>query len=266
MQELTATIRRILERDRVWSAYALGDLSAELAAYCEWFVSSAPPPALLLLFRAFDPPVLFAHGDADALTSLVARVTEPIVTIQLRREALRAIDTRYRIASPRPMWRMALDIERVTAPAPVGSALPLGCADIGDLRMLYADGLASGEAPDCFQDAMVERGIYRGAREGGALIAAAGTHLVSAGNDVCAIGNVYTRRDRRRRGLATQVIRSVVSEALARHLSTIVLNVAQDNEALRMYEHLGFRRHCELIEGTAVLRSGIRGHARRVLI
>jgi ribosomal protein S18 acetylase RimI-like enzyme len=242
-----ATIHNILEHDRVWAAYALGDLSPELAAHCEWFVSPGPPAALLLLFRAFDPPVLFAQGDSDALTSLVAQVTEPIVTIQARRDL---------VPSPRAMWRMALDGERATVPGPVTNTSPLGLADLSDLRALYADGLESGDAPDCFHDSMIERGIYHGVREGDALIAAAGTHLVSAANDVCAIGNVYTRRDRRRRGLGTRVTRAVVSDAIARRCSTIVLNVAQDNDARHIYEHIGFRRHCELLQGTGLLRRG----------
>jgi predicted GNAT family acetyltransferase len=100
---------------------------------------------------------------------------------------------------------------------------------------------------------MLQEGVYRGVWEGRELIAAAGTHLVVPDQGVGAIGNVYTRRDRRGRGLARRVTSAVAAELLRRQIPTVALNVHQDNlTALRIYEKLGFERYCEFREGVAV--------------
>ena len=251
MPPTITAIRRILEGDRVWCAYALGDL--EFADQCEWLVDEGPPEALVLLFRAFERPILFAHGPVGALTSLIGRIGAPYVAIQVRPEALPAIETRYLVSAPRRMWRMVLDEEcQMPAASAVAHVSPLGRPDLRALRTLYTDGVPRGEAPDCFHDAMLDGGIYKGVWLGDRLIAAAGTHLLSSAESVAAIGNVYTRRDQRGRGLGELVTYAVALEARTRGFSTLVLNVAQDGFAVRMYERIGFRRHCELVEGRAV--------------
>src|SRR5439155_19334107 len=98
-------------------------------------------------------------------------------------------------------------------------------------------------------------GVFCGIREGEDLIAVAGTHLVSAAESVGAVGNIYTRRDRRGRGLATQTTAAVVAELRRLGIATIVLNVSRTNvPAVRVYERLGFRRYCDYFEGRATGR------------
>ena len=102
---------------------------------------------------------------------------------------------------------------------------------------------------------MVRQGTFRGVREGAALIAVAGTHLFSRELGICTIGNVYTRRDRRGRGLGARVTSAVVQHAIAQAIPTIVLNVSQGNSgARRVYERLGFHCYCEFFEGEAEKR------------
>jgi len=82
------------------------------------------------------------------------------------------------------------------------------------------------------------------------LIAAAGTHLFAPEEGAAAIGNVYTRRDRRGRGLS-RIVTSAVLHRL-RHLKTVGLNVRNDNAAaIRVYESLGFVKHCDFFEAIA---------------
>ena len=82
------------------------------------------------------------------------------------------------------------------------------------------------------------------------MIAAAGTHLFSPEEGVAAIGNVYTRRDRRGRGLSRAVTSAVLHRL--RHLKTIGLNVRNDNvAAIKVYESLGFVKHCDFFEAIA---------------
>jgi predicted GNAT family acetyltransferase len=117
---------------------------------------------------------------------------------------------------------------------------------------LYEDGHRHGEGPTHFHPSMLGQKSFRAVREGGDVIAVAGSHLYSRELGVCTIGNVYTRRDRRRRGLASQVTTAVVQDAMADGIDTIVLNVSQDNHgARRVYEQLGFSVYCEFFEGEA---------------
>lgn len=254
MAQLTdpTIIRRILDADRAWALYALGDLSPELFPLCDWYGRLAAEPALILRFRGLAVPVLFALGAVNAVSELLAEAawTTP-VTLSVRPETLPAIRAWRTIEGQNAMWRMLLDPSHPSPQADRHTHL-LGWADLPDLERLYADGHSSGEAPDAFVPEMLARGVFAGIREGEALIAAAGTHLVAPGEGVAALGSVYTRRDRRGRGLAGRAVGTVVRELRRQGISMIGLNVADRNStAQRVYAALGFRRHCAFYEGVA---------------
>jgi ribosomal protein S18 acetylase RimI-like enzyme len=249
------TIRRLLDTDRPWSVYALGDLSPAQFAHCTWFSPSGEAPALALLYGGFAPPVLFALGEPTVLRAVVADIGDvPELYLHVRPEVVPLLQARYRVSDPKAMWRMILNPAKYNPPAP-GSATPVGPADLGALRHLYADGELAGEQPGFFSPAMLGEGVYFGVWEGGDLIAAAGTHLVAEAESVAAVGNVYTRRNRRGRGLGARVTGAVVAELLRRQVGTVALNVSQDNAAAALvYEQLGFERYCAFVEGLAILR------------
>jgi GNAT superfamily N-acetyltransferase len=243
-------IQAILERDRPWAVYALGDLGPGFAEHCDWFALEDEPPALLLLYRRFDPPVLFAIGESERLSCLIDEVDVPVVSLHVRPDALAALTSRYRPAETRAMWRML--VEPATFRPAVAGVSELGLRDLDVILDLFADGHRRGEGPAFFDPSMVEQGIFRGVWEGDGLVAIAGTHMTEPSFSVYAIGNVYTRHDRRRQGLAARVTSAVVAEALRRNLQTVVLNVDQRNlAAARVYDRLGFVRYCDFVEGVA---------------
>jgi len=91
-----------------------------------------------------------------------------------------------------------------------------------------------------------------------AVLAAAGTHVLSPTYGITAIGNIYTRPEARGRGLAAAVTGALVAELLASdcrdviRCRDVILNVARDNDsAQRVYARLGFREHCRHFEGIA---------------
>ncbi|MFN7992169.1 MAG: GNAT family N-acetyltransferase [Bryobacteraceae bacterium] len=246
-------VRAILQTDRHWAVYALADLAPEYSTFAEWHVATGDGQALLLVYRAFRTPVLFAQGPPAALAGLLAEVRHyPEFYLSVRADFLpRVKNAGYRIPEEKLMWRMRVDPASFR---PVSNAaVRLTRADYDELARLYADGAPTGETPQFFDPAMLTHGIYFGVREGLEIVAAAGTHVLAPGEGVAAIGNVYTRRDRRNRGLAQQATSAVTAELLGRTLPVIVLNVAEHNVAARRaYERLGFRTHCEYREGLAM--------------
>jgi predicted GNAT family acetyltransferase len=140
-------------------------------------------------------------------------------------------------------------------PAPHDDVRPITEGDLPAVTTLYDDGHPRGERPVFFSPAMLRQRSFHGIWEGRELIAIAGTHLYAPALGVCTIGNVYTRNDRRGRGLAARTTTAVVAQALRDRIPTIVLNVGRVNAARRVYERLGFDVHCDFVEGEATCQS-----------
>ena len=249
-------IREIVRRDPVWGVYALGDLAPPMFEHTRWFT-----PDLTLVLRLHDTTILFAMG-TGSIREALDHVTWP-VHLQVQQDGLHEVERHAVVKDVRPMWRMVwirrggtfLSAEAPSAKAevPPGQAQRLNAADVPALLELYADGDATGEAPDFFFPSMVDNGVFCGVYEDGRLSAAAGTHLLSREEGAAAIGNVYTRRDCRGRGFGRIVTASVLGAVAA--IETIGLNVRADNPAAtRLYESLGFVKHCPFYEGLATIR------------
>ncbi len=234
-------IRAVLRRDPVWSVYALGDLKPGMEAKARWFA-----PDLTLVLHDYGTSILFAIGTGSVREAL-AHVTWP-VHLQVQTDALEEIARHTPVTDAHSMWRMGWS----GTPIPVcpQNATRLGASDVPALHRLYSDGDETGEAPDFFFPSMVTDGVFFGIYAHEVLVAAAGTHLLSRRECVATIGNVYTRRDFRGRGLG-RLVMSAVLKALA-GIETIGLNVRADNRAaIRVYESLGFVRHCPFYEALA---------------
>jgi ribosomal protein S18 acetylase RimI-like enzyme len=173
------------------------------------------------------------------------------VFLHVRPEMLPVLETRYDIVELRHMWRMVLKPDAYRNES-TSDVVRLSSAHESAVRHLFDDGASTGESPDFFFPSMLDAGVFYGLKHADELVAVAGTHLVVPSEDVAAIGNVYTRRDRRGRGLAARVTSAVVDELLRLTIGTVVLNVNQSNRpAVRLYERLGFKRHCGYCEGLA---------------
>ncbi|MFZ1945927.1 MAG: GNAT family N-acetyltransferase [bacterium] len=246
-------IAAFLETDRFYAGYALGDLEPGLYEQCDWFGDGGGGAlnAIALVFRGFAPPVLFLMGDSDGLGRILPRAGLPKeVYLNCREQHLQAAGSLYAWDRLAAMWRMALDAQNFK---PAGSGcVRLEQAQSRDLAALYA--LGGGPA---FKPAQMERGIFYGAFADGRLVAAAGTHVVSYAHGIAAVGNVFTASDYRKRGLGAASTSAVVADLVSRGIRDVILNVEQSNEAaLRLYERLGFRRHCPFLEGRATATQG----------
>ncbi len=198
-------IRALLQRDPLWSVYALGDLSAAMFPKTQWF-----GPDLSLIFHDYGTNILFAMG-TGSIREALDHVTWP-VHLQVQADAWDEIARHASVENQRLMWRMGWSGRTATTP---GSAVRLAAADVPALQKLYRDGEATGESPDFFHPSMVTDGVFFGVYEDHALAAA--------------IGNIYTTRNRRGRGLG-RVVTSAVLEAV-NGIETVGLNVRADNVA-----------------------------------
>ena len=237
-------IQARLEPDRVWAAYALGDLEAGLFEQCEWYAAA---DALALVFRGLSFVPLFTMGEAAGIEALLrSLVTLPRFYLNQRPEHLAAVRKFYRITELRPMWRMALDRFHPAG----GEVVGLGLDRLVEIQALYAFG-----GGDAFAPFQVATGYFYGVEREGRLASVAGVHLASRTYRVGAVGNVFTHPAQRGRGFAAAATSAVVAALLAEGIDTIVLNVEQGNGgAVRIYERLGFAQYCEFLEGWAERR------------
>jgi RimJ/RimL family protein N-acetyltransferase len=242
-----AQILIYLEADRLYAAYAVGDLEPELFVHCRWFGAerNGRLQALALHYDGLGFPIVFLMGDAGGLRAIfedALRIEEAYFTC--RQEHLGIMQDFYNW-KPIPMWRMALRPDSFRPVA--GDSIPLTLDHVEQLKALYAYG--EGNA---FNPRQVPGGAFHGVVEDSQLVAAAGTHLISPTYGVAAVGNVFTHPALRGRGYASAATSAVVTELLSQGIHDIVLNVNQKNEpAIRIYERLGFERCCPFFEGVA---------------
>lgn len=243
-----AQILAYLETDRLYAAYAIGDLEPAMFAECTWVGASeaGPVQALALHYRGLEPPALLLMGETDGLRAILASTPwAGRVYLTCRAEHLAMTHEFYAWDEVESMWRMVLQKPQFR---PVdGDCIQLTPAHADELAALYA--LGGGPA---YSASQLEHGVFFGTFIDRHLVAVAGTHLVSPTYGVAGVGNVFTHPEYRGRGYGTAVTSAVLAELLGRGIGDIVLNVNQANQvAIGIYERLGFERYCPFVEGPA---------------
>ena len=243
-QRLTnkSEIRRLLNRDREWSLYALADLDDGMFEHCDWSVCG---DSLALVFRALAIRPIFVLGDAASTRKLLTALPEVTGYLNLKPHQLDGAGGIYSYRERHEMRRMFLENFNPRA----GATEPLTNKDRDQIERLYATGDGGGIAFAPFQ---LDTGFFRAVRRGGDLVAVAGVHVVSRNESVAAVGNIFTPPEYRGEGLAQLVTSAVVMALKDAGIQTVGLNVENTNiAAIRAYEHLGFRTHLNYYEGVA---------------
>jgi ribosomal protein S18 acetylase RimI-like enzyme len=246
-------IASFLRTDRLYSAYALGDLDSSARRRMTWGMAHAAdgrPIALAMHHEGLVPQPLFVMGDNDGVREVLASVIKPrdayFQTASVHQAVLAEL---YQLEAPLAMLRMVVD--RATFQPFAGPAERLGPGDIEDLNRLYQLGFRTG-----FPISVVEDGIYYGVRVRGRLVSAAGTHVVNPRESIGVVGNVMTHADYRGHDFAKMVTAAVTAELLDR-CADVALNVHADNvPAIAAYARLGYRTHCDIVERLGRRRSG----------
>jgi ribosomal protein S18 acetylase RimI-like enzyme len=239
-------ILRFLETDRLYAAYAIGDLEPAMFAQSEWAGTEEEGQlrALALLFKGLDPPALFLMGELAGLTTILRLSMRPErAYLTCQEKHLPAVQAMYRTEPPVPMWRMAIQRSDFR-PVYSREVLELSPRHCEELKQLYTQG-----GGGAFSPTKLAVGIFFGVLDRGRIVAAAGTHLVSPSYGIGALGNVYTDAPYRGRGYGTATTSAVVAALFQRGIRHVILNVAQDNlTAIQIYECLGFTKYCPFFE------------------
>lgn len=239
-----ALLRGILESDRLFAAYAICDLDEEEFPRTRWGVAleGAGPVAVCMEYGGLSPQPLFVMGSPQGVSAVLGQVVRTRVAyLAAMPELVPSVERHYRVDPGPPMVRMWVDREHFRPQA--GEVERLDERDVGDLNRLYELGITAWLPSEA-----VARGVYFGVRSGGRIVAAAGTHVISREAGLAAVGNVFTHRDHRGRGLA-KLVTSAVTEELLGYCRHVVLNVRSDNPpALSAYAALGYREHVRFEE------------------
>jgi len=247
-----AAILSFLRKDRLYAAYAIGDLQPPMFERCTWAVATKDGRvrALALHFRGLIPPALFLMGVEGGLSTILQHSLCPTpVLVTCRSEHLPLVQTLYDLCDTALMWRMVL---RPSCFRPFDRSCTKLCASQAvQLGALYALG-----GGDAFTPSQLQHGVFYGIEVDDQIVAVAGTHLVSPEYGVAAVGNVFTHPEYRGRGYASAATSAVVAALRSAGIRDIVLNVSQSNQAaIRIYERLGFERYCPFVEGPATRRT-----------
>jgi RimJ/RimL family protein N-acetyltransferase len=246
-------IAAFLRGDRLYAAYALGDLDGPNRGRVAWGMAhddAGRPTALVMHHEGLVPQPLFLMGAPDGCRAVLDSVLKPR-DAYLQGSDLHeaAIGDLYELERPIAMLRMAVD--RTTFVPFAGPAERLTALDIDDLNRLYQLGFRAG-----FPASVVEEGVYYGVRVRDRLVAAAGTHAINPRERIAVVGNVMTHVDFRGHDFAKMVTSAVTAELL-QHVSDVTLNVHADNApAVAAYDRLGYRTHCHIVERLAHRRHG----------
>ena len=244
-------IQAYLETDRLYTAYAIGDLEPGMYEQCRWVGAETEEKlhALVLLYQGLTPPALFLMGDPSGLRAILDGDLFPEqVYLTCRPGCVEMTRAFYAWERETAMWRMVLPPARFRHVA--GDCIPLTPTHADQLTQLFT--LGGGLA---FSPEQIARGVFYGILVEGRIVAVAGTHLVSPTYSVAAMGNIFVHPDYRGRGYGTATTSAVANELLQRGIRDVVLNVAQDNApAIHVYEKLGFECYCPFYEGPATHR------------
>jgi ribosomal protein S18 acetylase RimI-like enzyme len=246
-------IASYLRRDRLYAAYALGDLDGPNRGRVAWGMAhdeAGEATALVMHHEGLVPQPLFLMGSPDGCRAILEQVLKPrdayFQGTELHEMAMHGL---YELDAPVRMLRMVTD--RATFRPFAGAAERLGPADIDELNRLYQLGFRGG-----FPASTLEDGVYYGVRVRDRLVSAAGTHAVNPREGIAVVGNVMTHVDYRGHDFAKMVTSAVTGELLER-VTDVALNVHADNEpAIAAYARLGYRTYCELIERLVRRRAG----------
>ncbi len=253
----------VLARDPVWNCFALADLEPPMRAYSQFALASRDTDnaraVCLILRHPIIGEIISPFGDEEGIAAILQQADlpeHPLVQVQKMHSPLLQ---RYYL--PEVTWRELLrmavtaDSWRPSEHEPPEPIKQLNQADLPALKRLYAQYVGHHFSADLF--APFPQSLYFGAYRGEQIIAAGGTHVIVPAHQFAVLGNILTAAEARRQGYATTITSALVAKLFEQGFSHVILNVFADNaDAVRIYQRLGFRTHHRLVTGKGALKPG----------
>lgn len=243
-------LRSMLEPQRAYAAYAIGQLQPHLFQRSAWWSSRGAGGQALLLHSAGGlGNALFAQGTVDALEAALRLHPGPRYTfLTCELHHLETVRLHFELPDHNPVLRMVTT--RDTFRDAPGETTRLSGSDVRDINRLYrADG-----TPAFYTAQNIDDAVYYGVVDRGRLVAVAGTHVISYPDSIAVAGNVFVHPRYRGQGMS-RLVTGAVTRELLQGCREVVLSVDPENTpAVRSYEGLGFREVGRLIEGAATRR------------
>ena len=194
-----------LMKDRLASAYLLGNLDPLYDQFCRWYgVRGADGElhAVALWYTGLSIPVVFIEaGELDAarrkeFMEACEAVFPSRFLFHVIEENMSMAREVFDVSSYQKLHRLGLKRENLKrSTSSQDSVVRLGHRDTAQIMSLYS------HYPDhLFEPYQLESGLYFGVRgEEGELLSIAGVHVISPQYDVAVIGNLITHPDARDR-------------------------------------------------------------------
>src|SRR3712207_270742 len=176
----------VLSEDRIGNGYALADLESPFDQFVRVAVARrGNATAACMVLRHPEFTAIVTHGDADGLDAILAAIDLPSsVQFGLRPHHLPVWQRYFTSPGPKEMARMAVTAETFRLPGQRATQpVRLAAGDAEAMLDLYA-----GYEESFFSPSQIGGGVFYGVREGGRLLAAAGTHIVALRAGIAAVG------------------------------------------------------------------------------
>ena len=235
-------IERYLRQNVLIHLYELGDLDDFFWQHTTWYALKETEhiQSLLLLYSAFNPPVLLAISEnLPALRNLlqfsIHLLPSPFYA-HLSGDLSALLAAHYQVDSHGLHYKMALTGASRLAQVNTSEVVSLTVDNLDELQALYR----AGYPVNSFDPRMLETGHFYGIRRDAILVSVAGVHVYSPNYRVGVVGNVTTHPVYRGKGLGTAVCARLCQQLL-QTVEHIGLNVKADNvPAIASYKRLGF--------------------------
>lgn len=260
-QQITdkALLREHFRQDVGLYGYALGDLVDTMWAISTFtgVLRGDTLSAVSLLWTGVHPPVMLAFGNIIDAAVLFEHCQSGELFYMLPEDLLQPFRHIFQTPGNIDLWRMMVEKRTFTPPPQSKKIRRLNGDDAQSLQQLYRKG-QGGPRPEeieAMTPQRIEQGLFFALEDAGEMISVAATHVFAPEENVGAVGYVYTAPQHRGKGFAKQTTAAVTAALFANGVGQVILNVAKANlPAIRVYEQLGYKKHCSIVEGPAQKR------------
>lgn len=140
---------------------------------------------------------------------------------------------------------MVLNLQNLKTHYPIFETRRLSSKDVLQVKKLFKDAAETDKGLEKWVLSSLDKEIFFGCFEDDTLCSIAGT--LFRYNDFAMIGNVFTKKEYRRRGFATNVLLALINFLSEKNFKEAQLYVVEGSPAHKLYKKLGFEERKEYV-------------------